>query len=160
MKFCSIIICHYGQTNPNDPIARDRNELFKKSLFSLKDSADYPAEIIVVDNGGDPDMSDWLINANRTGLITTYIRNHDNMSFGFAWNQGFRLATGDYICFTCNDLIYKKGWLSTCIKNLEDNPDKKLIAAPYLTPDKSGPRWIKGWIGKNMLNSLAGSNCM
>lgn len=158
MKFTSIIICHYGQSDPVN--GHDRNELFKQSLFSLKENTDYPAEIIVVDNGGDPDMSNWLIDAARLGRVTTYIRNHDNLSFGMAWNQGFRLATGDYICFTCNDLIYKKGWLSKCVELLEKYPDKKLLAAPYLTPDKNGPRWIKGYLDGNMLNSLAGSNCM
>lgn len=158
MKFASIIICHYGQSDPVN--GRDRNEIFKKSLQSLKENADYPAEIICVDNGGNPDISDWLIEQNRKGIITTYIRNHDNMSFGFSWNQGFRLATGDYIVFSCNDILYKKGWLSDCIKNLEDHPDRKLIATPYLTPDKNGPRWIKEWLDGKMLNSLAGSNCM
>lgn len=158
MKFASIIICHYGQSDPDK--GHDRNELFKQSLLSLKENTDYPAEIICVDNGGNPDMSNWLVDANRKGIITTYIRNHDNASFGFAWNQGFRLATGDYVVFSCNDILYKSKWLSTCIKNLECYPDKKLISTPYITPDKLGPRWMRGELNGNRLNTLAGSNCM
>src|SRR3990167_10099352 len=159
MKYCSIIICHFGQRD----ILRDaesRNEIMRDSLRSLAENTDYPAEIIVMDNGGNPDDSEYLLNLTRDGSISTYVRYHDNMSFGFAWNQGYRLASGDYICFTCNDIYYEKGWLSNCINLLEKYSDRKLIAAPYITPDKNFPKWNKEVLPDARINTLAGSNCM
>ena len=159
MKYCSIIIVHYGQRDPLKG-ANSRSETMKESLRSLIDNTDYPAEIIIMDNGGNPDDSDYLLNLTREGSISTYVRFHDNMSFGFAWNQGYRLASGDYVCFTCNDIYYEKGWLSACVTLLEKYSDRKLIATPYITPDKDSPRWTKEILEDARINSLAGSNCM
>lgn len=158
MKFVSLIICHFGQTDPAN--ADDRNADFRLSLKSLKENTDYPVEVIVVDNGGNPDDTEYLTELARRGDITILIRNHNNMSFAFAWNQGVRLATGDYLAFSCNDIYYGPGWLSKCVQMLEENPDRKLIASPYLTPDKLTSRWMRGELGGNRLNTLAGSNCM
>ena len=140
--------------------AESRNEVMRESLRSLEENTDYPVEIIVMDNGGNPDDSDYLVNLARRGVISTYVRYHENMSFGFAWNQGFRLATGDYVCFTCNDIYYEKGWLSSCIVLLEKYSDRKLIATPYITPDKNFSNWNKEVLPDARINSMAGSNCM
>ena len=162
MKFCSIIICHFGQTNHEgyDGANPSRSDIMKRSLESLKENTDYPAEVIVVDNGGNPDDTDYLVQKVREGVITTLIRNRDNMSFAFAWNQGVRLATGDYLCFTCNDIEYKKGWLSSCIELLEKYPNRKFISTPYLTPDKDVEGSMVEPIDGNRVNRMAGSNCM
>src|SRR3990167_8985145 len=159
MKYCSIIIVHYGQRELLKD-AESRNEIMRESLCSLAENTDYPAEVIVMDNGGNPDDSDYLVNLARRGIISTYVRYHDNMSFGFAWNQGFRLASGDYVCFTCNDIYYEKGWLLSCVNLLEKYSDRKLIAAPYITPDKDRPNFNKEVLEDARINSLAGSNCM
>jgi len=132
----------------------------KQSLTSLFENTDYPTEIIVVDNGGDPDDTDWLVQKTREKKINTLVRYSENMSFAFAWNQGLRLATGDYICFTCNDIYYKPGWLGACVSLLEKYSDRKLIAAPYITPDKNQPNFNKEVLPDARINSMAGSNCM
>ena len=82
------------------------------------------------------------------------------MNFGWAWDQGAKLATGDYLCFTCNDIEFKENWLSTTIKPLLDYPSKKLIATPLITPDKNYPKYERGKLGEYRLNAFAGSNCM
>ena len=161
MKYCSIIVCHYAQTDDFGIRKKhDRSELMKKSLASLITNTDYPSEIIVIDNGGNPDDSDYLLDLARRGLINTYVKNKENMYFGWAWNQGVRLATGDHVCLTCNDIEYGPNWLSQTIKPLLDHPEKKLIAAPIVTGDKDKARYYREPIDGYRTNTLAGSNCM
>jgi len=163
MKFASIIVCHFSQTDAFGGVRAkgiNRSEMMRESLESLFENTDYPAEIIVMDNGGSPDDTDWLAQKVREGKINTLVRYKENMNFAFAWNQGFRLATGDYVCFTCNDIKYHKGWISTCIGLLEKYPERKLIAAPMITPDKNNWHYNKETLEDGTrINSLAGSNC-
>lgn len=133
----------------------------QQTVQSLIENSDYPMELIVLDNGGNPDDSEYLLNLCRQKKITTYIRFADNMSFGYAWNTGVRVATGDYISFVCNDLYFKKGWLAKMIELLEKYSDRKLIAAPFITPDKDRSNFNKEILSDgSRINSLAGSNCM
>jgi glycosyltransferase involved in cell wall biosynthesis len=182
-KHASIVVVHYGQADPFggeqerrkvnhpekhlleeagvDPETITRSKLIRTCIDSIqKNTADYPAELIVIDNGGDPDDSDYLLNKARQGVINTYVRNRDNMNFGWAFNQGVALATGDHICLTCNDHYFRPTWLSTCVSLLDTYEDQKLIATPLLTPDKDFDKFRLGTLDGYRLNSLAGSSCM
>lgn len=165
MKHASIIISHYSKIDEFDDgrFAKGkeiRSAMMKDCLKSLFKNTDYPADIIIIDNGGNPDDSDYLVDLTRQGKINTYIRNKNNMGFAYAWNQGARLATGEYLCFTCNDMLFKPHWLSKTIELLEQNQDKKLIASPFISKDKNNASCNKGQLGSGRLNSLAGSNCI
>lgn len=182
MKHVSIIVCHYAQA---DDLGRERefcrmsaekvklleekgidiksytrSLLMKVCLESILKNTEFPAELIVVDNGGNPDDSDYLVDLARQGKINTYIRNKNNMYFGWAWNQGAKLATGEYLLFTCNDIEFAPDWLSKIIYPLEKYPEKKLIATPLITPDKNIRKYNIGTLEDYRLNVLAGSNCM
>src|SRR3990167_7508497 len=167
MKYCSIVVCHFAQVDSFGGLearwrkeSQTRSEMLKKSLESLCENTDYPYELIVMDNGGNPDDTDWLVSKVREGKIDTLVRYKDNMNFSFAWNQGFRLATGDYVCFTCNDILYEKDWLGTCIGLLERYPDRKLLATPYVSREKNNARNNKEILEDGTrINTLAGSNC-
>lgn len=162
MKYCSIIIAHYALVDDfGAPRAKyathTRSELLRFCLESLERHTDYPAEIIVLDNGGNPDDSNYLLDLTRKGVINTYIRYKNNMHWAWAFNEGAKIATGDYLCFTCNDLVFKEKWLSTCIGLLEKYP-QKLIATPLMITHQS-PKYQRGELDGNRLNTLAGSNC-
>ena len=165
MKHASIIVCHYSLVDDFGELRATgslmtRSEMLKRCILSLKENTDYPAEIIVMDNGGNPDDTDWLVGQVREGVIDTLVRYKNNMNFAFAWNQGFRLATGDYVCFTCNDIEFKPKWLSSCVSLLEKYPERKLIASPYISPEKNRPNWNKEVLPDGArINSLAGSAC-
>lgn len=161
MKYCSIGIVHYSKTDDHGTQGINRSEAMKKCLESLFENTDYPAEVIIFDNGGNPDDTDWLTQKVREGKINTLVRYKENLSFAFAWNQFARIATGDYLCFTNNDIIFKPQWLSKTIYGIENNPDRKLISTPFITPDKNRPRFNKEVLPDGYrINSLAGSNCM
>lgn len=157
MKFTTIIVIHYT-ANAN------RSNFLRKTLTSLKTSTKLPFELIVVDNGGSLDDSKYLVELTENGYINTYIRNHNNMSFGYARNQGLRLANGDYLAICDNDIIFNPGWLETCIAILDKYPDKKIYATPIYNVAHWRPKYwsqeileIDGRIVR--LNRRAGSNC-
>lgn len=157
MEYASVIITHFSQKDPT--IIDDRGKSFKKCLESLQ-KTDYPIEVIVIDNGGNPDDSDYLLEETRNGHITHYIRNHTNLHFSYGWNMGARIATGDYLVFTCNDILFKPNWLNECVKLLDKYKDRKLIATPYISPDKLRPAYQRGETEDARFNSMAGSNCI
>lgn len=160
MNYVSLILCHYAKTDDHGTEGLDRSACLRECLESLFENTDYPTEIIVMDNGGNPDDTDYLAQKVREGKINTLVRFKENMQFAFAWNQGARIATGDYLCFTCNDIRFHKGWLSTCMNLLQKYQERKLIAAPFITPDKDRPNFNKEVLEDARINSMAGSNCM
>ena len=80
-----------------------------------------------MEKGGDPDDSDYLLGKAREGKLT-HVRFPGNYHFAMAWNQGAKLATGEIISFVCNDIEFKPGWLTACVKILEDYPDKEWLS--------------------------------
>jgi len=165
MKYTSIILCHYARADDfGETMAqrcgRTRFEMLRETIETLTGNIDAPMEVIVVDNGGNPDDTEYLLEKTRAGFINTLVRNKENMHFAYAWNQGLRLATGDYLCFTCNDIGFRKGWLSATLHGLEAHKGKYL-ASPYITPDKNRPRFNKQVLSDGCrINSMAGSNCV
>lgn len=158
MKIISIIITHFAMTE-------QRSEVMRKSLLSLIPTIrGLPVELIVVDNGGNYDDSQFLLAMAHNGEINTYIRNHGNMHFAYARNQALRICNGDYIAVCDNDIKYSDGWLQDCLKVLDTFPKRKIWATPIYNVAHWLPKYwsndvleLDGQIYR--LNSRAGSNC-
>lgn len=163
MKYCSIIICHYSKIDDFGELSAgvnppSRSKLLRILMDSLEKYTDYPAEIIVMDNGGNPDDTDYLLGKLRQGKINTLVRYKNNMHFAYAWNEGAKLATGDYLCFICNDIELGSNWLSTCVNILEAYPDRKFVATPFISYSKT--KHTIEILDGNRVNMRSGSNCM
>lgn len=152
-KFVSIVITHFHFTDV-------RSVTMKRSLGSLIENTKYPYELIIVDNGGSEEDSEFL----QSLKPNVYIRNELNMHFGYARNQGIALSRGDYVCIADNDIIYKKGWLTECVKVLEAFPEEKIYATPIDYPTRvMKEKYHQGQLKLNEntynLSMRAGSNC-
>jgi len=142
-----------------------RSTFLKQTLTSLFETTKHlPTERIVVDNGGDIEDSKYLLDLAEKGEINTYIRNAENMHFGYARNQALRVCNGDYICISDNDIVYNPGWLESCISVLEKHPDRKIYATPIYNVAHWRPKYwhtevleVDGKIFR--MNRRAGSNC-
>ena len=164
MKYASIILIHYSLVDDFGGVRakreiKTRSEMLRETVDSIVKNTDYPAELIVIDNGGKPDDSNYLLDLTRNGTINTYIRHKDNMHWAFSYNLGAKVATGDYLCFTCNDVAVKPKWLSTCIGILEKYPDRKFVTSPIMVSHQE-ERFNFRTLDENRLNSMSGSNCM
>ena len=70
-----------------------------QSVENLLDT-DIPFELIVIDNGCTDGTDEYLETKN-----ITVITNPVNVSIMPAWNQGLKETKGDFVMFTCNDMI-------------------------------------------------------
>lgn len=155
--YLSIVFTHYTMT-------RERGDISRRSFESLVDTiGDHPVEIIVVDNGGSIEDSKFFLECAHRGLIQHYVRNSDNLWFGFARNQAIKLSTGKYLCVVDNDMIFSPGWLDEPMDILKKLTDEKLLVTPLRT-DLCHRRKIYSSTAvidgvEYPTNSLAGSNC-
>ena len=157
----SIIVCHYSKIDDFDAQAAGKNppnrsDLLRICIESVIANTNFPAELIVMDNGGSPDDSDYLLGQARAGKLT-HVRFPANMHFAFAWNQGAKLATGSHLAFICNDIEVLPNWLYECMRILEENKDA-VIACPFITYDKR--RYTTVLQNSDRQNPRSGSNCL
>jgi len=156
-KYTSIIFTHFTDN-------AERSDTMRRSIESLIENTDSPYEITVVDNGGSVMDSLYLLNLAEQKKINTYIRNSDNMHFGFARNQGLLQARGDYICIVDNDILYKKGWLRACTTALDYFPGNIYTTPLYYPTTGLNKRYHIDFLKDDNgleyeLNMRAGSNC-
>lgn len=79
--------------------------------------------MVLVDNGSNPPVRDWLIGLREGDLV---VRNEENIGVMPAMNQVWQILkdTTDYIFFPHNDLlIHEKGWDEKLIRILEGLSD-------------------------------------
>ena len=160
MKHVSIVVCHYGKIDDFGETAAGKNppkrsELLRVCVESIIANTNYPAELIVMDNGGNPDDSDYLLSKAREGKLT-HVRFPQNLHFAMAWNQGAKLATGEYLSFICNDIEVGPEWLTECMRILDSYP--RVIATPFITYDKRRMNTVME--NGDRFNPRAGSNCL
>ena len=152
----SIIFVHYAM---NEARARLAQESLESLLKSIENSE---AEVIVIDNGGDMDNSDYFLSKAREKKIAHYVRNADNLHFGYARNQGASLALGEYFCFVDNDIFFEERWLEKCIYVLERS-ENKLVTPMEVDRFHIQEKYNRGVLTiegvEVRLNVFAGSNC-
>jgi GT2 family glycosyltransferase len=73
----------------------------QKFIESLKSNMKFPYELVVVDNGSEPEVSEYL--KKQTGK---YFRFPKNVGFSKAFNKAVSMASCEYILLTNNDTIY------------------------------------------------------
>jgi len=106
-------------------------------------------EVIVVDQGGDPDVRDYFISMQEQGYVDKLILNNKNMGCGYASNEAFRLAEGDYLAYVQNDMLLMNTndtWIEDGIALLEnannitplfsENKNKKVGYVSFIAEDE------------------------
>ncbi|MHC1550922.1 glycosyltransferase [Phyllobacterium sp. K27] len=120
----SIVICVYGRM--------DLTEQCLNSLYANDERISF--EIIVVNNGSDPDTKErldwWAFQHNNLSVI----HNTKNLNFALGCNVGFSFSRGAYVVFLNNDTQVCPGWLDALIAPLDD-PFIKGAQPKLLYPD-------------------------
>jgi glycosyltransferase involved in cell wall biosynthesis len=125
-NFVSIVYLNYRRG------ACDRDTISKLSLASLLENTTYPYELIFVDN------------------------TQNNRGFSNGRNFGASLATGKYIAFVDDDILFLPLWLETCIGLVEKGD--KYMATPVI--QRLIARWELPGVDGVRQNYRTGSNCM
>lgn len=97
---------------------------------------DVPCQVIVVDNGSTDDTPELLRQVSETsGLELRVIRNHTNLGFAKACNQGAASALGSYLVFLNNDTTPQSGWLEGLLEVAQSEEHIGVVGSLLLYPD-------------------------
>ncbi len=111
-KKVSIVILGFNQV-----------EYTKKCIESIRKHTKQAYELILVDNGSKDGTEAFF----RSVPGAKVIRNAENLGVSKGWNQGMRLAEGDYILILNNDVIVGPGWLENMVRLAESDPSIGLV---------------------------------
>ncbi len=94
----------------------------KLCLESLWEKTNYPNfEVVVVDNGSEPDVIEFLEACAAKEPRLKVIFNRENLGFARANNMGIAAAADcEYLVLLNDDTIVTRGWLATMVRYLED----------------------------------------
>ena len=109
-------------------------EVLKKSLQSIRDTADEPFDLMVFDNGSGPETVQFLEEQRDAGNIQMLVLSARNLGKGGAWNFILSAAPGEIIAYSDSDALFYPGWLSKSIALLEGFPRVGMVTArPFRT---------------------------
>ncbi len=119
-------------------------------LRTLLQHTDGPFELIVVDNGSQPEVVQFLRATASGDPRIRLIENLTNVEPGRANRQGVAVATGRMICLMDSDVLVPHHWLARLVAEFERHPDVKLLAplnyhqtlSHPLGPDNSAAAWF------------------
>ena len=103
-------------------VSYNRLELTQQAIRTYLDTVSLPFTMVVVDNGSDPDVVDWLLDASEQDGRWWVLPLGENRFPGFATNRGWErmppettlLHRGD------NDFSYLPGWQNEVVKRMKD----------------------------------------
>jgi glycosyltransferase involved in cell wall biosynthesis len=116
---------------------RDRNASLERCLRSLRDQTQGAHEVIVVDN--DPRKAPAAEIAARydARYVVEPRRGHNR-----ARNTGARLAKGDAIAFTDDDITADEGWIESIAQEFEDPQVMIVTGQVLLTGEEGDDVWM------------------
>jgi GT2 family glycosyltransferase len=88
-------------------------------LSDIKKNVREPHEVIVVCNGTDTDLRQYV---QESPDITRYCLNSVNVGVARAWNMGAQLAAGDLLCYLNDDVSVGAGALESLSEQLRADP--------------------------------------
>jgi len=130
----------------------NNGKTIEKQLQSVqKGAAGLELEQIVIDNGS----SDNIVEIMTKYPQVKFIKNDKNLGFGAANNQGYKIATGDYVLFLNPDNEVEENSLLKLCEMMEKSPDIGLLSCKLTKQDgnfntDAGPRHFP-----TVLNQLA-----
>ncbi|MCF8365316.1 MAG: glycosyltransferase [Bacteroidales bacterium] len=109
----------------------NKAELTFSCLKSLRDYADVPLEIIVVDNHS----TDQTENLLKKIKVSHVIRNSENLHFLKACNQALEFVSTPNILFLNNDTEIGENAISSALKTLNESADYGAVGAKLILPN-------------------------
>jgi GT2 family glycosyltransferase len=120
-------------------LARSRCELTARCLRSCAVTEGKRIEVMVVDNGSDPETQQALAESaaflRERGIDCRVLRNETNIGCSTARNQGMDAARGEWIAFLDNDTrIVDPGWAAKLIAVFAEESDVGIVAPKMIYP--------------------------
>ena len=102
-------------------ISYQRLDLTKQAIASYVETVTVPYTLMVVDNGSDQVVTDWIL---RNAASFSYVLLGSNKYPGFACNEGFSRAPTDATVLhrADNDFVFLPGWCEEVQERFATNP--------------------------------------
>ena len=120
----------------------DNLDFTKAFVKSIRENTTLSYELIIVDNGSEPDTQKWVEENSDQSIIF-----HENQGFSKGFNEGVKLAQGKYVMMANNDTEFPPEWDQKLTETMEKNPSAGIVSPVYTSGRKSALR-IKP--GKNI----------
>ena len=108
-------------------LAWNNLDLTRAFVESARRATDVPYELIVVDNGSEPDAAEYARDAGDHAIL-----NSENRGFAKGMNQGLAAARGEFVAFCNNDTVLPEAWASRLLETARANP-RGGIVVPAIT---------------------------
>ncbi|AWM36543.1 N-acetylglucosaminyl-diphospho-decaprenol L-rhamnosyltransferase [Gemmata obscuriglobus] len=116
---------------------RDRPELLRNCLRSLRRSTYKKTEVVLVDNGSEDPRTARLLAGISAQRNIKLVRCDEPFNFSRLCNLGVRKATGDHLVFLNNDTeVITRRWLERMLV-LAADPAVGAVGATLLYPDRT-----------------------
>ncbi len=124
--------------NYRNPSASIIIPVYNKWLFTsnclrsiLENTKGIPYEVVVVDNNSQDKTKDLLAKIGHLKVL----RNHKNVGFIRACNQGASVARGKFLVFLNNDTLVQPHWLKELLGTFETNNRVGAVGSKLLYPN-------------------------
>lgn len=123
--FLSIIMLSFG-----------KQEQTLQAIKSLEDTVKIPHEIILLDNGSDPNTIEFIQQHIDGHFPTVNVAYHPvNLGPAAGRREALKWAKGPYYLFFDNDEIAEPGWLEELLVRAESDPDIAMVCCKVIFPN-------------------------
>lgn len=95
--------------------------ILEESLYWIVSGTTWPRALIVVDQGGNQDVADWLAMLEHLGIDAVYVPS-EQRGRAAGVNRGIVRAKTRYIAVTDDDCFVGEKWLEGMVTRLDENP--------------------------------------
>ena len=117
----------------------DNLDYTKAFVKSIRKNTSFPNELIIVDNGSESNTQRWVEKNADQFLIFD-----ENQGFSKGFNEGVKIAKGDYIMMANNDTEFPLDWDTKLIETIENNLKAGIVSPVYTSGRKSALRFKVG----------------
>jgi len=104
-------------------------EYLQPLINGIYQSTHIPFELIVVDNGStESNVMDALLPMEKERENFKFVHLDKNYGFAKGYNEGLKVATGEWLCVLNNDTLVTDGWLDRMVNHLKEDPEIAIIA--------------------------------
>jgi len=115
----------------------NRFDVTRLCVESLIANTPEPYDLLVFDNGSSPSMMDYLRSLRDAGDIDYLVLSAQNVGKIGALQMIARLAPGEIIAYTDDDVFFLPGWLETHLKIIDTYPGVGMVTGFYIRPHMS-----------------------
>lgn len=96
-----------------------------QAVQALLDNTESESELVIVDNGSADGTRDFLSRLADPPCVTI-LYNQENIGLAPALNMALQNSSGEFVCFTANDLVVPEKWDTTLIDAYQKAESMKL----------------------------------